>query len=131
MEPQINADERRLNQITETIIGCAYEIGNGLGCGFLEKVYENALMVSLTHAGLKAQQQCPIVVRWKGVVVGEYFADLLVESSVVVEIKAVKGIDEVHTAQCLNYLKATGIRVCLLINFARPKVEIKRIVREF
>jgi GxxExxY protein len=131
MEPQINADERRLNQITETIIGCAYDIGNGLGCGFLEKVYENALMVSLTHAGLKAQQQCPIVVRWKGVVVGEYFADLLVESSVVVEIKAVKAIDEVHAAQCLNYLKATGIRVCLLINFAKPKVEIKRIVREF
>jgi GxxExxY protein len=131
MEPQMNADERRLNQITETIIGCAYEIGNGLGCGFLEKVYENALMVSLTQARLEVRQQCPIAVRWKGAVVGEYFADLLVENSVVVEIKAVKGFDDIHTAQCLNYLKATGIRVCLLINFAKPKIEIKRIVREF
>jgi GxxExxY protein len=129
MEPQMNADERRLRELTERIIGCVYEVSNRLGCGFLEKVYENALLVELTRAGLKARQQEPIDIFYRDILVGQYFADLLVEDAVIIELKIVKGFDDVHTAQCLNYLKATGIKVCLLVNFAKPKVEIKRIVR--
>jgi GxxExxY protein len=89
------------------------------------------MLVELTARGLKAQQQCPIIVRYKGAVIGEYYADLLVADEVVVELKAVKELDDVHTAQCLNYLKATGLRVCLLINFGTPKVQIKRLVNNF
>jgi GxxExxY protein len=131
MEPQMNADERRLNEITEIVIACAFAIANSLGCGFLEKIYENAMLVELTARGFKAQPQAPIIVQYRGEVVGEYFADLLVEDSVMVELKAARAIDDVHVAQCLNYLKATGLRVCLLINFGRPKIEIKRIVNNF
>ena len=131
MKPQMNADSRRLDELTEKVIGCAYRVANALGCGFLEKVYENALAVELRKSGLKAEQQAAMRIWYEGVVVGEYFADLLVERSVVVELKAVKHFDEVHTAQCLNYLKATKLKVCLLVNFGRPEVEIKRTVNEF
>ena len=127
----MNADARRLDEITEKIIGCAFRVANVLGCGFLEKVYENALAVELRKSGLRVEQQAPIQVMYEGVVVGDYVADLLVEECVLVELKAVKSIDEVHTAQCLNYLKATGLKVCLLINFGRPKVKVKRIVNKF
>lgn len=120
-----------LNRVTEKIIGCAYKVSNGLGSGFLEKVYENALAHKLRREGLRVLQQHPIQVYYDGVVVGEYYADLLVEDSVVVELKTIKKIDEVHMAQCLNYLKATGLHVCLLVNFAKPRVEIKRIVHEY
>jgi GxxExxY protein len=99
-----------------------------LGAGFLEKVYENALAIELHKAGLKVAQQHSIQVWYDDVLVGEYFADLLVEEKVVVEIKAVKAFDEAHWAQCINYLKATGMHVCLLINFGKPRVEIKRVV---
>ena len=89
------------------------------------------MMVELTRAGLRAQAQAPVQIRYRGVVVGEYLADLLVEGEIIIELKAVKDLDEIHTAQCLNYLKATGLRVCLLINFGKPKVEIKRLVNRF
>jgi GxxExxY protein len=125
----MDTDERRLNEITEKIIGCAYDVANGLGSGFLEKVYENALRIELTRAGLIVQQQHPIPVLWRGEVVGDYYADLLVEGSVIVELKVVKAFDEIHMAQCLNYLKATGLRICLIVNFAKPQIEVKRIVR--
>jgi len=127
----MNADERRLNEVTEKIIGCAYNVANGMGCGFLEKVYENALRIELQRAGLVALQQHPIPVTWRGELVGDYCADLLVGGCVLVELKAVKALDEIHMAQCLNYLKATGLRVCLLINFGKPQIEVKRIVRNF
>jgi GxxExxY protein len=130
MEPQMNADERRLSHITEAVIGCAYEVGNQLGCGFLEKLYENAMFVELTRSGLVVEQQRAIQVRYKGVVVGEYIADLIVAGEIVVELKAVKDLDEIHTAQCLNYLKATGLKVCLLINFGKSRVEVKRLVNK-
>lgn len=117
-----------VNDITEKIIGCLYQVSNSLGCGFLEKVYENASGIAIAKAGLRVQQQFPIQVRYEGVVVGDYFADLLVEELVLVELKTVKAFDDVHTAQCLNYLRATGLPVCLLVNFYRPKIEIKRIV---
>ncbi len=117
-----------VNEITEKVIGCLYQVSNTLGCGFLEKVYENASAIAIAQAGLRVQQQFPIQVRYEGVVVGDYFADLLVEELVLVELKTVKAFDEIHTAQCLNYLRATGLPVCLLVNFYRPKLEIKRIV---
>ncbi|WP_017317078.1 GxxExxY protein [Mastigocladopsis repens] len=127
----MNADGRRweLNEITEKIIGCAFTVGKGLGCGFLEKVYENALAYELRQIGLLVEQQYDIEVQYKGIVVGKFLADLLVERRVLVELKAVRVLDENHFAQCLNYLKATGLNVCLLINFGNPKVEFKRIVR--
>jgi GxxExxY protein len=127
----MNADERRLDEITDKIIGCAFIVSNVLGAGFVEKVYENALAHELRSAGLGVAQQRGIAVRYKGILVGEYVADLLVADEVIVEIKAVRGFDEVHTAQCMNYLKATGLRVCLLLNFGKPRVDVKRIVLGF
>ena len=129
----MDADARReeLDQITHSVIGCAMKVGNVLGCGFLEKVYENALAIELRKAGLKTDQQHLIRVYYDEHAVGEFAADLLVESRVIVELKTAKALDDVHTAQCLNYLKATGLLVCLLTNFGRPKVEVKRIVRGF
>jgi len=130
MEPQINADERRLNGLTEKIIGCAYAVANGLGSGFLERVYENAMRIELKRAGLNVFQQQAIPVKWRGEVVGDYYADLLVEDSVIVELKAIKALDDVHVAQALNYLKATGLKICLLLNFGKPQIEIRRVVNE-
>ena len=124
----MNADAVRLNAISERIIGCAFTVGNALGHGFLERVYENALAHELRKSGLAVIQQRAIDVRYDGIVVGEYVVDLLVDGQVLVEIKAVRALDDVHSAQCLNYLKATGHRLRLLINFAKPRVEVRRIV---
>jgi GxxExxY protein len=120
-----------LDEITERVIGCAYTVANTLGSGFLEKVYENALAYELRKAGYAVQQQCVIQVRYEEIVVGEYVADILVEHSVLLELKAMKGLDDIHTAQCLNYLKATGLQVCLLINFGGRRVQVKRLVNDF
>jgi len=131
MKPPINADERRLDEITDKVIGCAFVVSNILGAGFVEKVYENALAHELRMAGLSVAQQYAIAVSYKDIIVGEYVADLLVASEVIVELKAVRALDDVHAAQCMNYLKATGRRVCLLFNFGRPRVEVRRIVLGF
>jgi GxxExxY protein len=93
----------------------------------LEKVYENALAHELRKAGLRVLQQHPIKVYYDGVVVGEYVADLLVADCVIVELKALKALEDSHLSQCLNYLKATKIKIGLLINFGRPKVEVRRV----
>jgi GxxExxY protein len=129
----MHADERRknLDSITDMIIGCIYKVSNTLGSGFLEKVYENALTLELRKNGLKVKQQHGIQVRYNGVVVGEFAADMLIEEQVVIELKATKALDDIHMAQCLNYLKATDLSVCLLVNFGKPKAEIRRIVRNF
>jgi GxxExxY protein len=111
--------------LTEQIIGCAFDVHNSLGYGFLEKVYENALLVELRRAGLGAAQQVPIPVHYREHKVGDFYADLLVEGSVIVEIKAVRNLVDVHEVQLVNYLKATGIPVGLLLNFGR-KVEMRR-----
>jgi GxxExxY protein len=121
-------DAERLNELTGRIIGCAYAVSNELGAGFLEKVYENALAHEIRKTGLQVQQQQPIQVHYDGVVVGEYVADMVVANTVLVELKAIKAFDDIHFAQCINYLKATGMQICLLINFGQPKVEIKRFV---
>ncbi len=125
-EAGVEAKENELNQLTEQIIGCAFEVSNKLGSGFLEKVYENALAHELRKTGLSVEQQKAIAVCYDGVIVGEYVADLIVNQTVLVELKAVKSLNDIHVAQCLNYLKATGLKICLLLNFGKPKVEIKR-----
>jgi len=102
-------------------------VANTLGHGFLEKVYENALAYEVGKSGRSYIQQKPIPVRYQEVIVGDYFADLIVEDRAVVELKACKALEDVHLAQCLNYLKATGLKTCLLLNFGTPKIGIKRI----
>ena len=113
--------------LSERVIGCAFTVSNTLGAGFLEKVYENALAHELRKNGVRAIQQHPITVYYDGTVVGEFASDVLVEDSLLVELKAVKQLDSVHEAQCLNYLKATGFKTCLLLNFETPKVQVKRL----
>src|SRR3954463_11057848 len=97
-------DKETINQITEKIIGCAFKVGNKLGCGFLEKCYENALAHELRKAGLRVEQQLPLKVWYDDVVVGDYVADLLVEGIVLIELKAIQNLDGIHSAQCINYL---------------------------
>ena len=117
-----------LNELTYLINGAIFEVSRILGPGFLEKVYENALLMELKARGIKAAAQYPIKVRYKDQIVGEYFADLLVEDKVIIELKTVDKIEKIHEAQLLNYLKATGIKVGLLVNFKSTKAEIKRLV---
>jgi GxxExxY protein len=115
------------DQISEGSIGCAFRVMNAPGSGFLEKVYENTLAHALRKAGLHVSQQHAITARYDGVAVGQYAADLLVEGIIVVELKAVTALDRVHAVQSINYLKATGLRICLLLNFGAPHVEVQRI----
>jgi GxxExxY protein len=116
-------------EITQAVIGCAFEVIHELGAGFLESVYERALLVALRQKGLSAMAQHPIKVMFRNECVGDFYADLLVEEKVIVELKAVKAIAPEHQAQVINYLNATGIQVGLLINFGNPKLEYKRFAR--
>jgi GxxExxY protein len=132
----MDADERgsdhgSMNQLTHRVIQCAFAVSNTLGSGFLEKVYENALAHELRKVGLDTRQQEPIQVCYDGVIVGDYVADILVEKTLLVELKAVKALDDIHLAQCLNYLKATNLRLCLLLNFGAPRLEIRRVVNHY
>ena len=123
----MDTDQHGFNDLTHRVIGCAYRVSNTLGAGFLEKVYENALVIELRKAGLAVEQQKPLPVRYEGQIVGDYVADLLVDRAVLVELKAVSALDDVHLAQCINYLKAADLKLCLLMNFGQPRVEIRRI----
>jgi GxxExxY protein len=124
-------EENKLDEITERIIGCAFKVINSLGSGFLEKVYENALAHEIRKAGIPVEQQKPLEVWYDGVVVGVYIADLWVENAVPVELKAVKGIDDIHVAQALNQLKASRMKVGLILNFGTPKLGVRRVVNNF
>jgi GxxExxY protein len=124
----MHTDEMKFGRLSERIIGSAIAVANTLGVGFLEKVYENALAHELCKKGLSVEQQHGVIVRYDDVVVGEYTVDLLVDNCVLVELKAVRVLDDIHRAQCLNYLRATGHQLCLLINFGNPRLEIKRLV---
>jgi GxxExxY protein len=124
----MNASAAVLNPMSKRIIGCAWTVATALGSGFLEKVYENALAHELRKAGLAAEQQRGMTVAYDGVIVGEYFVDLLVENAVLIELKTVSALGSAHRAQCLNYLRATGMHLCLLMNFGVPRLEIRRIV---
>lgn len=125
----MNTNAPVLDAMSNRIIGCAFTVANALGSGFLEKVYENALALELRRAGLAVAQQHGVRVVYLGVTVGEYVVDLLVEDAILVELKTVRALDRVHRAQCINYLRATGMRLCLLLNFGTPRLEIKRVVQ--
>ena len=124
----MDTDKHRLNILSEKIIGCAFMISNTLGAGFLEKIYQNALVIELSRAGLTAEKEKAITVCYKGKIVGEYFADILVNQQIIIETKAAQTLNDIHQAQLLNYLKATNLPLGLLINFGTPKVQIKRMV---
>ena len=119
------------DELTFKIRGCVYEVFRVLGAGFLEQVYHQALLHDLEVQGLRAEGQRSLEVTYKGKQVGVYLADILVEDRVVLELKAAQSLTKAHEAQLLNYLKASGFRVCLLINFGTPRIEIKRVVDQF
>lgn len=119
--------ENDLNALSEKVIGCAFTVGNNLGCGFLEKIYENALAYEIRKLGYSVETQKPLAVRYEDVIVGEFFADLLVENFLIIELKTASGFADGHKAQCINYLHALRLPLCLLINFGRPRVEVKRV----
>ena len=129
----MDADEKRkhLDRVTAKIIGAAQRVSSALGIGFLEKVYENALAIELRKGGVLVKQQPLLKVFYEGEIVGEYAADLIVENEIVVELKAVRALDNVHQAQCMNYLRATKLTVCLLLNFGTSRLQVKRIVNGF
>jgi GxxExxY protein len=117
-----------INDLTYKVRGAIFEVNSILGHGFLEKVYEKALMVELRLRGIKAESQVPVEVIYKGEEVGEYVADIVVEGQIILELKAIDTLQKVHEAQLLNYLKATEYKLGLLVNFKHPKAEIKRFV---
>lgn len=116
-------------EITSKVLECCFEVINELGAGFLESVYEKALFVALTQGRFDVRAQVPLQVKFRGVIVGDYFADLVVDGKVLIELKAVSQIHPDHKAQIINYLNATGIDVGLLVNFGNPKLEYYRFFR--
>jgi GxxExxY protein len=113
------------------VLGAVFEVSNTLGAGFLEKVYQRALLTELSLRGIRATTEASFAVTYKGQSVGEYFADLLVEDVLVVELKCAERLANEHVAQCINYLRASRLTLCLLVNFQKPKVEWRRIVLAF
>ena len=125
----MNTDERRCpDSLTERVIAAILEVSNVLGGGFLEKVYELALLRELGLRGIRATAQASFAISYKGQDIGEYYSDILVEDVLVVELKCVERLANEHMAQCLNYLRASRRSVCLLVNFQRPKAEWRRII---
>jgi GxxExxY protein len=121
-------ETEQINELTHCSIGCAMQVSNALGTGFLEKVYENALVIELRKQNLEVVQQKLLTVYYDGQVVGEFCADLVVNGCVLLELKAAKAIDPAHQAQLLNYLKATNLKIGLIINFGAPRLAVKRMV---
>lgn len=127
-EPQMAAnDYPELKPASYSIIGAAIAVHNKLGFGFAEKVYENSLAIELRRRGLEVQQQRPVHVRYDEDIVGDYVTDLLIDGRIIVEVKAVIGLNAEHRAQCINYLRATGLNLCMLLNFGRRRLEYQRI----
>ena len=118
----------KIDEITASIIGAAFEVPNTLGHGFFEIIYRKALVYELGMRGLSAREEVPLDVNYKEVRLGTYYCDLLVEKSIVVELKAIDRLNSTHVGQLLNYLKAGGLKVGLLLNFGRPRLEYKRVV---
>lgn len=124
----IRTDDNYIHsELTDKIIGCAYDVYNQLGFGFMEKVYENAMMIKLPQKGLEVIQQAPINVHFEDKLIGEYFADILVNNKVILEFKAVSSLSKAHEVQLVNYLKATGIKVGLVINFGEKLKIVRRV----
>jgi GxxExxY protein len=125
----MNTDNANWNDLTEKVLGAVFEVSNQLGAGFLEKVYQRALLKELSLRGIRATSEASFPVTYKGYRVGDYFADILVEDVLVVELKCAERLSNEHTAQCINYLRASNKNLCLLVNFQKAKVEWKRIVQ--
>jgi GxxExxY protein len=125
----MNAD--KINFLTERVLNAVFEVSNTLGSGFLEKVYERALLTELHLRGIRATAQASCSIIYKGRPAGDYIADILIEDVLAIELKCVDRLANEHTAECLHYLRASGLSVCPLINFQKPKVEWKRIVHRF
>lgn len=123
-----NTHEIIYKDLSYQIIHAVLEVHNILGAGFLEKVYENALMIKLKQYKLKAEQQAALKVRFEGEIVGEYYADIVVDDKIILELKCIQEITTIQEAQLINYLKATGMKLGIIINFANPKLEYKRMV---
>jgi GxxExxY protein len=121
-------DKLLYRELTFKIIGLAMEVHNDLGSGFLEKVYENALMVQFKNNNIKALQQFPIKVLFRGEIIGDYVVDIFVENKILIELKSIEKLADIHKAQVINYLKATEQKIALLINFGRKKLEYERII---
>lgn len=117
--------------ITKKILEACFEVSNELGIGYLESVYEKALLIALRQKGLKAESQIPLQVKFRGEVVGMFFVDVLVENKILIELKVANGLSKENYAQTINYLKATSIEVGLLINFGTPKIEYRRFSNQF
>lgn len=116
-------------ELVYQVVGCAMKVHQELGYGFLEKVYENSLMHLLNKENIQAKQQYPVPVHFDSVIVGEYYADIMIENKILIELKTVERITNAHFSQVLNYLKATGIRLGLLLNFGPRKLEYERIIK--
>ena len=126
----MNTNQKKIlhQELAYEIVGLAMQVHTKLGNGFLEKVYENALMVLLNKVGIEAVQQAPMTVMFEGETVGTYFADILVDGKVIIELKTVSEISDIHKAQALNYLKATGLNLAMIFNFANARMEYQRVV---
>ena len=128
----MNANEREcLNAILTGVVGCVYEVANVLGGGFLEKVYERALVMELRARGFDVEAQAPVRVSYKDVVIGEYYADLLVDGKLIVELKCVDKLRDEHITQCLNYLRAGGLKLGCVFNMRNSRIEYRRVVNGF
>ncbi len=123
----MDANNVRLNELSRLVIGCAFTVLNMHGHGYFESIYENALVLELQAAGLRVEQQFAMQVRHRDTVIGRFFGDILVEDTLLVEMKAIVVLADIHRMQCVNYLKASGLRLCLLLNFGNPRLEIKRV----
>ena len=123
-----NKEKIIFKELSYKVVGLAMEVHKKLGYGFLEKVYENAMMILLEKEGIHAEQQVPISVYFEGEIVGEYFADILVDDKIVLELKVSDNIADSHRAQMLNYLKAIDLTLGIIVNFGRKKLEYERIV---
>ncbi|MFB3134695.1 MAG: GxxExxY protein [Rhodospirillales bacterium] len=124
---KIQLDER-MEKLTERTIGSAFEVLNELGHGFPEAIYQKAFAHELAQSGISVEQQVPFKVRYKGVLVGNYYADIVVDKRVIIELKTVEKLIPAHVGQVLNYLRASNLHVGLLLNFAKPKLEYRRVL---
>ena len=116
--------------LTDKIIGCAIEVHKRLGPGFLESIYENALIIELQRQNLRIEQQKEVMIKYDGMEVGRHRLDLIIDNTIVVELKAVKNIEDIHFAIVKSYLKALGKEHGLLINFSKPVLEVKRVIHK-
>jgi len=125
----VSTEELRTDDLTGRIIGTCFDVANELGQGFVESVYNNALIVALNKRGIKAQRQVPLKVYYQGVIVGEFVADVVVESQILMELKCVSSLVPEHQSQLINYLNATGLELGLLVNFGPARIQHKRCFR--